>query len=158
MKTMMRTFMLPNGRKEVFDVRLEAEAVVVVALTREKQIVVVDQYRPGPERILLELPGGYVRPGEMYEDAASRELLEETGFTGTLKHIGSTYSCAYSTKKTHVFASLDSRKVTEPSLDPSEFAAASLLDLADFRDHIRTGNLTDVGPAYLVLDHLHLLS
>jgi len=54
--------------------------VTVVAVTPARQILLVRQYRPVVQRQTLELPSGHVERGESPEDAARRELLEETGF------------------------------------------------------------------------------
>ena len=52
----------------------------VVPITREGEIVLVRQYRHGPGRVTLEIPGGLVDPGEDPGAAALRECLEETGY------------------------------------------------------------------------------
>src|SRR4051812_18676217 len=54
--------------------------VSVVALTPARELLLVRQHRPVVGRETLELPSGHVDPGERPEDAARRELLEETGF------------------------------------------------------------------------------
>ncbi|MGN7611658.1 NUDIX hydrolase [Magnetococcales bacterium HHB-1] len=57
-----------------------ADYVNVLALTKEQQIVLVQQYRPILERTTLELPSGTVEKGEDPETCMRRELREETGF------------------------------------------------------------------------------
>lgn len=54
--------------------------VSIVAVTGDDEIVLVRQYRPVVERYTLELPSGHVETNETPEQAARRELLEETGF------------------------------------------------------------------------------
>jgi ADP-ribose pyrophosphatase len=52
----------------------------LIALTGDRSILLVRQYRPAVERYTLELPSGLVDPGETPGEAAQRELLEETGY------------------------------------------------------------------------------
>ncbi len=53
--------------------------VTVVALTPERELALVRQFRPAVECATLELPGGHVDAGESPETAARRELAEECG-------------------------------------------------------------------------------
>ena len=57
-----------------------ADYVTVVAVTADRHIILVRQYRPAIEDFSLELPSGTVDAGETPESAAVRELLEETGY------------------------------------------------------------------------------
>lgn len=56
--------------------------VNVVALTTDGELVLVNQYRIGREKISLEIPGGMMDAGENPVAAGLRELQEETGFHG----------------------------------------------------------------------------
>jgi ADP-ribose pyrophosphatase len=60
-------------------------AVVIAAVTAERQLVLIEQYRIPLDRRVIELPAGLV--GDLAEskeeglvEAACRELLEETGY------------------------------------------------------------------------------
>ena len=46
--------------------------------------VMEEQWRHGPGRITREFPAGLVEKGESGEEAAKRELMEETGMTGAI--------------------------------------------------------------------------
>ena len=60
---------------------LESSASVgAFALTRDDDVVLIEQRRTPVGRIVLELPAGIVDPGETPEAAVVRELLEETGY------------------------------------------------------------------------------
>ncbi len=59
-------------------------AVVLVALTPDDELLLVEQYRAAVDHPVIELPAGLVAdlddPNESWESAAHRELLEETGY------------------------------------------------------------------------------
>lgn len=66
-----------------------ADYVAVVALTPQRDLVLVKQYRIVVERETFELPSGHVDAGETPEQAARRELLEETGMSApSLEFLG----------------------------------------------------------------------
>jgi ADP-ribose pyrophosphatase len=52
----------------------------VVAVTPDDRVVLVWQYRFGTDALSLEIPGGVIDPGETPDQAARRELREETGY------------------------------------------------------------------------------
>lgn len=157
-RVLERRFRLPDGRELPFEVKEEGVVVTVLALTAAREVILVRQFRAGPERVLLELPGGAVDPGEEPQAAARRELLEETGFTGRLTFVGTSLDCAYSTRVRYNFVALDCRRAAEPRGDEAEDVEVELISLSDFRRHLRAGQLTDVETGYLGLDYLGLLA
>ena len=71
-----------NGR-EVSDERLRsrsAGAVLVVPLLDPATVLLIREYAAGVERYELALPKGRVEQGENFEQAANREIREETGY------------------------------------------------------------------------------
>jgi ADP-ribose pyrophosphatase len=72
-----------GGRWEFVKRVRGVSAAVILALTGDGAIVLVEQFRPPLGRACIELPAGLVgdeRAGESALESARRELLEETGF------------------------------------------------------------------------------
>lgn len=73
----------------VIDAKDWAIVIPVIESPKGKQFVMVWQWRHGAKSLSLEFPGGVFEPGENPEEAAARELQEETGYiAGKIKKIG----------------------------------------------------------------------
>lgn len=152
-----RTYKMPDGKEALFDIVESGVAVCVLALTKTQKVILAQQFRPGPDKILLELPGGGVEKGETPLEAIERELLEETGYQGNFQFVGTNYNSAYSTMLRHNFVATDCEWQQVVKLDEHEYSEPLEMTLADFRKHLRSGELTDVETGYLGLDFLNLL-
>ena len=150
-------FRLPDGKESDFYIKKEGPAVGILALTKDNEVILVKQFRPGPNEILNELPGGYVDKEETPEQAAERELLEETGYKGKAQLVTEAFDCAYSTMRRYCVVVTDCEKIAEQKLDKTEFAEVVISSLEDFKVMLRSGKNTDIEVGFLGLDYLKLL-
>jgi 8-oxo-dGTP pyrophosphatase MutT (NUDIX family) len=113
---------LPSGHViEEFHVTDYPDWAAVIAMSHG-EVVLVEQYRYGVDRMSVEFPAGAVDPGEDPETTARRELLEETGYAAdTLVHLGSLAAePSRATNFGHFFVAPDARHVAEPVTEDAE--------------------------------------
>ena len=78
----------PRTREEYDFYILESrDWVNVIPLTSNNDVVLVRQYRHGTRTITLEIPGGIIEGNDSPEEAAKRELREETGYHSSDMHL-----------------------------------------------------------------------
>ena len=108
--------------------------VNIVALTPDREVVMINQYRHGTETVELEIPGGMMDPGETDPvTTALRELQEETGYTGeNARIIGECFANpAIMNNRVHTILVENCRLTHEVQLDAGEDLAAHLVPAAD---------------------------
>ncbi len=112
--------------------------VGIVALTPEREVVVVTEYRHGAGAVLAGLPGGAIDVGEDPLVAARRELVEETGYASDewIALGASRPNPANQDNHVHYFLALDAHRVADQALDPGELIDVSLEPLAGLADRI----------------------
>lgn len=152
------TFLLPTGATETFLLRTDRPCVAVFGLTETNEVILTRQFRPGPGRVVFEMPGGYVDPDESPLDAATREFLEETGFSGDIAIVGQCYADSYSSAIKYCAVATSCVRTAHPADDDAGLVAVRLTTMAEFRRILRSGDLIDVDLAYVALDHLGLLA
>jgi ADP-ribose pyrophosphatase len=150
-------FELPDGQEREYYLKKENDTVAILALTPDNQVLLARQYRPGPNKIIDEIPGGTLDENESAQAAAERELLEETGYTGEVKVVANFEDDAYSSQIRYVAVAINCQKIGEPHQTASEQIELVSKSLPDFRRQLKAGQLTDCANAYLALDYLGLL-
>ncbi|MFJ9683823.1 NUDIX hydrolase [Streptomyces sp. NPDC101194] len=144
LKVHCRTYTQPDGKDSDWDILKGPRTVALVAFTEDGRGILVRQYRPGPGKVLAELPGGLVGPEENVVAAAIRELLEETGFqAGSAEVVMRTYLASYATHVRYAVLARDCRKVAEPTPDAEEFVEPVTLPQDEYVAHLLGGQYTD---------------
>lgn len=120
-----------------------ADAVHVVAITPEDEVLLVRQFRAGSGRDSLEIPGGLVDAGEDPCVAGARELLEETGYAGDAPEFLSTIYSVPSllTSKISTIVIRNARLVAEPDPDHTEELAVERVPAREIPRLIREGKI-----------------
>ncbi len=154
---------LPNGTiVPNYYVRESSGFVTILALTPERQVVLVRQYRYGADSIHLELPAGMLLDDEEPQACALRELAEETGYEVASCQAAAVYlpEPVRSTARAYVYVGFDARKTREPHLDLTEHLQAELATLPQFRAMLADGTIdagASIAAGYRALDYLELL-
>lgn len=137
---------LPDGsRLDKYHALRERDGVVIVALTSNQDILLVQQYRPGIDALVHELPAGFLEDGESDAlERAMKELAEETGYVATeWQSLGTLHDAPHRIKKTtHGFLALDVRHATEQHQDQTEFVRYKRVPLIKALQMIEADEIT----------------
>lgn len=138
------TVILPNGKQTTRDIVRHPGASVIVPITEDGQLLLVEQYRKPCDMVSLELPAGKLDAGEPPENCAKRELREETGYiAGNIQKVMSIHSTpGFSDEVLHMYVAT---QLSESSScpDEDEFISCSRYAIPDCIRMIQEGKITD---------------
>lgn len=125
-----------NDHEQDFYIINAPNWVNVIAVTTNRQLIMVEQFRHGSGSVELEIPGGVMDPhDDSPVEAGLRELREETGFEGcNARIIGQVYSNpAIMVNKTFTVLVEECERKHEIELDAGEDLITHLVPLGDVR-------------------------
>jgi len=133
-----------EGKEHERDLVSHPGAVVVLPVLPDGRIVLIRNYRFAVEDTLWEAPAGTLELGEQPDDAAKRELEEETGYvTGDLQPLVQCYaSPGYCNELFHIYAAKDLKK-TEQRLEEGEQITVHPLTRDEVEALLREGKIRD---------------
>ena len=136
---------LPGGLQIEYGVLESGGFAAVVPVTDGGDVVLVRQWRQPLGAFTLELPSGGVDAGEEPEQAARRELFEETGYRAQrLEHLASVHtSTGRSTEVCHLFRCAAVRDERGPLSEPTEFIRVVEMPFGEAMKEVRGGAITD---------------
>ncbi|OGV36215.1 MAG: hypothetical protein A2020_12505 [Lentisphaerae bacterium GWF2_45_14] len=130
--------------------------VNVAAITPDKHLVMIRQFRHGSERWEMEIPGGGIdRSDSNPVEGGVRELFEETGYRGSNARIIGKVCPNPALQGNFCYTVMieNAVKVSEPEMEATEDIETTLIPLAELRNMIKEGIVTHG----LVLNALHFL-
>lgn len=151
---------LPDGKTSKREIIKHNGAVAICAITPEKEVLLVKQYRKPIEKPLLEIPAGKLEEDEEREEAAKRELEEETGYKANhLTFITHMYgSPGFSNEKLTIYFT-DNLSEGELNLDDDEFVELHKIHLDDIHALLENHEIEDaktiIALQYVLLNYNH---
>ncbi|HEY9892281.1 MAG TPA: NUDIX hydrolase [Candidatus Sericytochromatia bacterium] len=153
---------LPNGKViDDFFVNVRPDIALLMAVTPNREIVFVRQYRHGVNEILLELPAGTFNPQtENNLTAATRELEEETGYIAPeIIQLATLYdNPSKDTNKIHLFLAENALPSGKQQLDITEDVEVVLVPVEAVLEKIATGEIAVCGTIAALFLGLKFLS
>ena len=123
---------LPNEKVVDWTFTGKREAVGIVASFDDNTILMVKQYRPAVKKVAMEIPAGLVEEGEDPQEAALRELEEETGYkAGKIEKVCEFYNSPGVTDGKFYIYYAEELKKTHQHLDEDEFLEVERISLKD---------------------------
>ena len=127
-----------------FDIIKHNGAVSILAL-ENKDVVMIEQYRPSIEDYILEIPAGTIEKNEKIKQCAIRELEEETCYKAkNIIHMISYYSSiGYSTELIHCYVATGIYKNSNKLFTSDEIINIKKIRFKTLLEMIQTNRIKD---------------
>lgn len=134
------------------------DAVAVLPIMKNGDMLIEKQYRHNLDKYLFEIPAGMINKGETPREAAIRELQEETGYlagkmTFMFKHYGAPGS---HTQMLHVFLAED-LSMTKTNRDTEEVIKVMEISMENALRMIKSNRIEDAKTMSAVLFYLRFI-
>ncbi len=135
---------LPNGTTVDLDIVRHPGAAAIVALQDSNSLIMVRQYRHAVGGCIWEIPAGTLDPGETPLECAKRELIEETGYSGSQwEELGAIIPVpGYSDEKITIYLAADLQPARQ-DLDADEVIDVREIPLEKAFEMIEKGKIID---------------
>lgn len=160
LKLIKETYLLPNEKVITRDRVIKnqnKEAVIMIAETVENKYLIVIQNRID-QITSIEFPAGYIEEKESIEEAAQRELLEETGYLAqSIKVIDHYYAqLGIDSGIVNIVFMEGCIKVGNQSLGETEYINCTELTLEELEELFKNHTINSVGCRLAFLDLINL--
>lgn len=132
----------------------KADGVMIIPITKEGEIVLIKQYRPVISDYIYELPAGIIDPGETIEEAARRELFEETGLKASSYELflKPSYTSVGMTDETTAIVKMEVYgEVSTDNIEDNEEIEVIKVKIDDAKDFAMKNNISIKGAIILKL-------
>lgn len=114
------------------------EAVVILPITENEEVILIEEPRTPVGKIVLEIPAGMIEEGEDPKEAAIRELEEETGYkANSIEYLMEYHpSIGYSNEKLYIYVARNFEK-TKQCLDEGEDIKVCFMPLEEVIEKVK---------------------
>ena len=133
--------------KNYYIIRKSPAAHIVPLNLEKREIVLIKQYRPGPDCDSIEIPAGSIEKDETLLEAAKRELKEETGYEALRwKSLGSFTESTnrIEGRQQNVLFAWNLEKVGEGQADTSGKTEVLRIKIEEAKKMIWSGEIFDI--------------
>jgi ADP-ribose pyrophosphatase len=142
-----------DGSVKTFEVLKRPDTVEVIPVTLNHQIIILEQRQPANYNLLYGFPGGRVEPKEEVQDAAARELLEESGYqAGSLELLQVVQPLEKIDWVVYTFIARDAIPVSAQQPDPGEKIKVTFVDFEGFMNFVLSPDFYDPEIVRMVLE------
>ncbi len=150
----VRTIELPNGETSTREVIKHRPAAGVIAINKDKKMLLVEQWREPIKQLTLEIPAGLIDSTDATPlDAMKRELNEEGGYRADYwEEITEFYSSpGFTDEKMYLFYCDTLTKLEEKrSLDSDEFLTTHWYSLEELKKLVAEKKIVDAKTLYAI--------
>lgn len=134
-----------DGSTHTFEKIIRPDTVLVIPVTKEGKIIICEQEQPHRDKPYLSLISGRVEENEPPEEAAKRELLEETGYEAKELVFFDEHSVSNKIAWTiYTYIAKGCKKTAEQNLDPGEKIRCDFISFEEFIELLTTRQLPDI--------------
>ncbi len=147
---------LPNGKSPIYTLVDHPGAIMVIPIIEDK-IMLIREYRPAVKQWLYQLPAGTIELGESPKQTASRELVEEIGYSSNkIKFIFKSYTTPGTSNEVMYFFLAEDLKKSKQNLDENEAIEVKPTKITKILEMIKSGKIKDNNTISGIMYYVHV--